>query len=219
MYYIKKYKYLLLLIPVAIFLIFYLNPKEEEEIDIFEPIEVEKQEKEEIEKIETIKIDIKGAVNNPGVYEVAVGSRLIDAVNISGGLTKEADTSTINLSKVLKDEMVIIIYTKKEIETITKGTTVVKYIEKECVCPKLENDACITDKITNIDKETSTGKISLNTATLKELTTLNGIGEAKAKLIIEYREKNGGFKTIEEVKNIKGIGETIYEKIKDDITV
>lgn len=217
MYYIKKYKYVFLLIPIILFLIFYSNLKEDNEIENEIELEIEPIEN-KIEEIETIKIDIKGAVNNPGVYEVNLGSRLIDAINISGGLSSNADTSTINLSKILKDEMVVIIYTKKEIETITKGKTVVKYIEKECVCPKLENDACITDKITN-NEEKGTNKISLNNATLKELTSLNGIGEAKAKLIIEYREKNGGFKSIEEIKSIKGIGNSIYEKIKDNITV
>lgn len=185
-----------------------------------EPIIVE--EKNEISKI---KIDIKGAVNTPGVYELDINSRVGDAINVSGGLTPEADTSVINLSKILKDEMVVIIYTKKEIEEMKKGTTTVKYIEKECVCPKIENDACIEESITNketennIKSEENSTKISLNKATIKELMTLTGIGESKAKSIIEYREKNNGFKTIDEIKKVSGIGSSTYEKIKDNITI
>ena len=121
--------------------------------------------------------------------------------------------------------MVIIIYTKKEIQEMKKGTTTVKYIEKECICPKLENDACIDETITNNEDNTTTekdnvnSKISLNNATLKQLTTLSGIGESKAKAIIEYREKNNGFKNIEELKKVNGIGNSTYEKIKDKITI
>ena len=116
--------------------------------------------------------------------------------------------------------MVIIIYTKKEIKEMKKGTTTVKYIEKECICPKLENNACIENSITNNDVETKDNqKISINKANLSQLTTLSGIGESKAKAIIEYREKNNGFKSIEELKKVSGIGESTYEKIKDNITV
>ena len=120
--------------------------------------------------------------------------------------------------------MVIIIYTKNEIKEMKKGTTTVKYIEKECICPKLENDACIVESVTNvetnIEKENDAiSKISLNNATISELMTLSGIGESKAKAIIEYREKNNGFKSIEELKNVSGIGNSTYEKIKDKITI
>jgi competence protein ComEA len=173
-----------------------------------------------------IKVDIKGAVNNPGVYELEENSRVNDAIAISGGLSANADTSIINLSKVLTDQMVIIIYTKKEVQEMKKATTTVS-VEKECVCPILENDACIentnndtkTDTNTKNNELSTTSKISLNTSTLEELTSLSGIGESKAKAIIEYREKNSGFKSIEEIKNVSGIGESVYEKIKDNITI
>ena len=224
-----KYKYIISIVLIFVIMIFYiflnlLKQESNEEI-IKEEIIKETIITEEDNKLSKIKIDIKGAVNTPGVYELDINSRVGDAINISGGLTQEADTSIINLSKVLKDEMVIIIYTKKEIEEMKKGTTTVKYIEKECVCPKLENDACIEESITNNEKENNilesntTSKISLNKATLKELMTLTGIGESKAKAIIEYREKNNGFKTIDEIKKVSGIGNSTYEKIKDNITI
>ena len=227
--YLMKYKYIISIVLIFVIIIFYiffnlLNQEPDEEI-VKEEILKEPMTIEEINETSKIKIDIKGAVNTPGVYELDINSRVSDAINISGGLTQEADTSIINLSKVLKDEMVIIIYTKKEIEEMKKGTTTVKYIEKECICPKIENDACIEESITNNEKENNilesntTSKISLNKATLKELMTLTGIGESKAKAIIEYREKNNGFKTIDEIKKVSGIGNSTYEKIKDNITI
>ena len=103
-----------------------------------------------------------------------------------------------------------------------KGSTSIKYIEKECICPKLENDACIENIIDNVPDNNSSStnnKISLNNASLDELMTLDGIGEKKAQAIIEYRNKNGGFKSIEEILEVDGIGSATYEKIKDRLTI
>lgn len=166
-----------------------------------------------------IKVEIKGAVKTEGVYEITDDTTVEDLVKKSGGLRNDADISVVNLSKKLKDEDVVIIYTKEEVSEMKKGSTSIKYIEKECVCPKVFNAACIEDIIDDsasvINK---TGKVSLNTGTLDELLTIPGIGESKAKLIIEYRNKNG-FKQIEDIMNVKGIGDGIFEKIKDYITI
>ena len=132
---------------------------------------------------------------------------------MAGGLRKDSDTSNINLSKKLTDEMVIIVYTKKEIQEEKN--------KNEIVCPPC-NNACIKEedeKAKIITDKTNNTKININTATMEELQTLNGIGEAKAKAIIEYRNKNEKFKTIDEIKNVTGIGESAFEKIKDSITV
>lgn len=212
---------------IFLFIVFYifLNLFNQKDIVLKNYLDVKEDlnEQEDTIKLDTIKVDIKGAVNNPGVYELKNNSRVGDVILISGGLTKDADTSVINLSKTLKDEMVIIIYTKKEISEMKKGSTSIKYIEKECVCPKIENDACIENLVTNEKNDTAQNvkntKISLNTASMKELSTLSGIGESKAKAIIDYRNKNNGFKTIEEIKKVSGIGNSIYEKIKDNITI
>ena len=226
MYYLKKYIWIVLIVFVLLLFVFIKDDSTEEVILEENNLELKEENIEEVDNIK-IKVDIKGAVKNPGVYEVEENSRVSDVINISGGLTSEADTSVINLSKNVIDEMVIIIYTKDEINEMKEGSTSIKYIEKECVCPKLENDACIEDKIDNIpnnennsnDKNEANGKVSLNKATLDELMTLDGIGEKKAQAIIDYRNKNNGFKTIEELLEVDGIGSTTYEKIKDRLTL
>jgi len=196
------------IIPIVLFVIFIiiLWPKESEPIitDGFD---------------ETIKVEIKGSVSKPGLYEITKGSRVDDIIKLSGGLLENADISVTNLSKTLTDEMVIIIYSKDEISEMKKGSTSIKFIDNECICPKLENDTCIENSITNIEViENDSGKISLNKATLEELMTIKGIGESKAKLIIEYRS-NTPFKSIEEITNVKGIGQATYEKIKDQLSL
>jgi competence protein ComEA len=212
---------------IIVLLLFTLKNKKQIEN---EPLELvtEKEEKETEETdISKIKIDIKGEIKHPGVYQLNEGDRVSDAIKISGGLTENADTELINLSKNLKDEMVIIIYNKNEIEKLKQESkeikTVIEYIEKDCTCPDTINDACIKEaqKQNKNEKkeEIKDKKISLNTGTLEELETLPGIGESKAKQIIKYREENNGFKSIEEIKNISGIGESTFEKFKDNITI
>ena len=221
MFYLKKYRYIILSGLLIIVFLFFNKNSDEIELTSDLSLEIKEEVTEEIPKEEKIKVDIKGAVKNPGVYEINSNGRVADAIEISGGLTNDADTSIINLSKNLTDEMVIIIYTKEEVEEMLKGTTSIKYIEKECICPKIENDACIDNVIDNKpDTNTSNEqKVSLNSATIDELKQLPGIGEVKAKAIIAYREKNGGFKTIEELLEVNGIGESTFNKIKDQLSL
>lgn len=208
-----------LLITSIIIAYFITQNKNIEEADI----ELEQQEiKDEIkEEIKKIKIDIKGEVKKPGVYELEENDRVSDAIKISGGLTENADTELINLSKTLKDEMVIIIYNKYEIEEIRQKSkepeTIIKYIEKKCTCPDTTNDACIKKEISKEEKQKS--KISINTGSLEELMQVEGIGESKAKAIIKYREENGPFETIEDITKVSGIGESTFEKFKNNITI
>lgn len=219
----KKYRYFIIvgLLVVVIGISFISNSNQNDLVYKDEKLEdVVEDSIEEVDEqtITSIKVDIKGAVNKPGVYELEYNSRVSDAIEASGGLTKDADTSMINLSKNLSDEMVIIIYTKDEIEEMKSGNTSIKYIEKECICPEIENDACIEEVIDNKEEVEKDGKVSLNNASLEELMTLDGIGESKAKAIIEYRNKNE-FKSIEEIMEVNGIGTATYEKIKDKLTL
>ena len=171
---------------------------------------------------EYIYVEIKGAVKYPNVYKIEKNSIVSNLIDLSGGLLDNADISVNNLSKRLKDEDVVIIYTKEEISSLTTNITAVKYIEKECICPKITNNSCIdkTYVIDNTDSIINTiNKVSLNSSTLEELMTLSGVGKSKALKIIEYRDENNGFKSIEELMNVNGIGKSIYEKIKDNITL
>ena len=170
------------------------------------------------------KVDIKGSVKNPGEYEVDSNKRVEDVIQKAGGLLKDADTSVTNLSKKVQDEMVIIIYSKDEVENFTE--TKEKESKENSKCSnndKLNNDSCVDDS-TNTSTKTKqntfkSSSVNINSASLDELTTLTGIGEAKAKLIIEYRNKNGNFKNIEDIMNVKGIGQSLFDKIKNKIKI
>ena len=171
------------------------------------------------EKQKKYNVDIKGAIKKPGVYQLDSNLTVNDVIKIAGGLTENADTSIINLAKKITDEMVIIIYTKEEVKKSNIVDTVIKVVEKECTCPNIQNDGCLNTEITeNITNKDNSKLININTATLEELQSINGIGEGKAKSIIEYRKNNGNFKNIEEIKNVEGIGDKLYETIKIYIT-
>ena len=139
-----------------------------------------------------IFVDIKGAVKNPGVYQMKVGDRVKDALEAAGGLTEEADSQKVNLAKRLEDQMVIVVpKVGEEAEEIPAGAT-----SKE---------------------EAKEGKVNINTATVEELKTLKGVGEKKAEAIIEYRKKNGSFQTKEDLMKVRGIGKKLFESFQERI--
>ncbi len=181
---------------------------------------LEESSKEETKELESIPeekyyVDIKGYVKKPGVYEVSKTSIVNDCLKLAGGLLKNADTTTINLSKPVSAAMVIYVPKKNEVIKSTTDKTTTTTTE-------IPNNAAIPDN-SNTSNDTSSAtlnlKINLNTASKEELTKLSGIGEAKAQDIIDYRNTNGSFKTIEEIKNISGIGDALFAKIKDNITI
>ncbi|MCI8777797.1 MAG: transporter [Bacilli bacterium] len=228
MIYIKKYyrKAILIIGPliILIVIIYLIGIKNKAPtIDTLDELLINSNDNLQISSNNT-KVNIKGAVVNPGVYSFENGERVIDAIEKSGGLLETADTSVINLSKSLFDEMVIIIYTYDEVQAMKGNNVLVQYVEHECNCPKLENDACLV-KDNESNNNVSNGnfsinqKISLNTATIDQLQTLSGIGESKAKAIIKYREEYGNFTKIEDIMNVTGIGEKVFEQIKDNITI
>lgn len=165
---------------------------------------------------ETFKVDIKGEIINPGIYSLSSSSRVIDVIEKAGGLTQNANTTVINLSKKIIDEMVIIIYSNEQVQNFSKTKEVEQQVQQYCMQPDnnaLKNDACIPES-TN-----TSSKVSINNATLEQLQTLPGIGTSKAQDIINYRTEHGQFQSIEDLKNISGIGDSVFAKIKDYITL
>lgn len=223
----KKYWYVFVLI-LCLFLIIYIYSSNVP-VDIVDASNIENVDKEDVVNY-NYYVEIKGEVVNPGVYEVSSNDRINDVIKKAGGLTKNAEVSLINLSKKVVDEMNIIIYSKSEVKTATdklnKEKEVVEVIkeievEKECICPNVDvtcsykNDAVIEVDSGN---ESNGNLVNINTATKEELMTITGIGESKANNIIEYR-KNNKFSKIEDIKNISGIGDSVFEKIKEYITI
>lgn len=210
-----------ILLGIVVVLFLFINRNETEEI--VEAEELNELEKNEVVKTKEndskVKVDIKGAVSKPGVYEVSIDARVNDVIKLAGGLKKTANTNYINLSAKVFDEMVIWIYTSEEIKELKLEQSSVKYMISECNCPVVDNTACLNNDSNANEIDVNDKIININTATLEQLTTLEGIGESKAKNIIDYREKNGKFNSIEDIMNVSGIGESAYNKIKDYIKV
>ncbi|MBZ9608524.1 helix-hairpin-helix domain-containing protein [Clostridium estertheticum] len=161
------------------------------------------------EKVEdsNIKVDIKGAVKDPGVYDIKKGSRVTDLIKLAGGGTSDADLDATNLSAKLNDEDCIVICKKGEVnKTQTPLNTTLK---------SNSNDSAISSS----GSTEKSAIININTASKEELKTLTGIGDAKADVIIEYRQQNGGFKSVEEITKVGGIGEKTLSKFIDKIDI
>ena len=180
------------------------SPPQEELIETIQPTEqTETIEPEEEAVLQQVLVDVKGAVMHPGVYSLNEEQRIIDAVQLAGGYSTEADTQLINHAQKVQDEMVIYIPMKGEkLDEVTSG-----FVSMPIAGSSAEGESA---------KE---GKVNLNIADEAALTTLSGIGPSKAQSIISYREENGGFQTIEDLKKVTGIGDKTYEKLKDLITV
>lgn len=151
-----------------------------------------KDEKAEDKHDEKIFVDVKGAVKHPGVFETTKDKRVKDLIEEAGGLLDDADTSTLNLSQKVKDQMVI-------------------YVLKHGEKPKQISDGGSSSSNTDV--------ININTANKERLMKISGVGKTKAEAIISYREKNGDFKKKEDITKVHGIGKATFEKIKDKIEV
>ena len=164
----------------------------------------------EAEKEEEIIIYIAGEVNKEGVYNLPEGSRIADAIEQAEGLTEDAYTEDINLAYKLEDGMKIKIPNKSETQ---------KQLEEQNA--NIEDSYITTESGASI-KETQTKtiqKVNINTASQQELETLTGVGPSIASKIVEYRKQNGLFKTIDDIKNVSGIGDNKFESFKDEICV
>lgn len=216
----KKNKILLIVIVAIVAIISYyfifdrkeewLNNQEQnleikEEIKTNDQIENNSNEQ-QLEKNENIIVHVSGAVNKEGIVELKNNSRIIDAIDKAGGLKDEADITNINLAYIIEDGMKIHIPSKEE-----KESTII--VESNIDSGTVEQSNEI--KSNNNQKL----KININTATKTDLETLPGIGESTALKIIEYRKEKGKFKLIEDIKQVNGIGENKFNKIKELITV
>lgn len=157
---------------------------EEESSDEQLPIKMQEENK--------VIVDVKGEVQQPGVYEMRQGDRITDAIASAGGFRENADQNQVNLAGKLKDEMVI--YVPKEGEIPSSATFV-------------------------LQQEESADLVNINSASSEELQSLPGIGPAKAEAIIIYREEQGNFEKPEDLMNVSGIGEKSFEKIKKHVTI
>lgn len=158
-----------------------------------------------IEDIGVIVIHVSGSVKTEGIVKLEEGSRIIDAIEASGGLLEDADLTNVNLAYVLEDGQ------KLYIPSINDET-----IENSISTGNGDN---IISGSSSSSSSSSGGKVNINTATQQELQTLPGIGAATALKIIEYRESNGKFSSVEDIKNVNGIGDAKYEGIKDYICI
>ena len=181
------------LLVAAAFFVFVLTGDEEESLAEETNVVTESE-----PKTTMIMVDIGGAVNDPMVAELEEGSRVEDAINAAGGVTEDADLTEINRAAFLEDGDKILIPEKQEValNDISNAT-----------------DGSVKGSYTSY----SDGKININTAGSEELQMLDGVGPVTAEKIIDYRESNGRFKDIEDIKNVSGIGEKTFEKLKDDI--
>ena len=207
---------ILLILGALTFYYFYYYRNNNEEVEIL--LDNNKKEDTHLEEDDKLLfVDIKGYVSIPGVYsfKVSDNARINDLILKAGGLKKDADTSILNLSKKLEDEMTVIIYSKSEVENFVK--TQESLASKLEVCEmKLKNNACISQDENKISDDNKI--ININTASKEELMTLTGIGESKALAIIKYRESNP-FQNIKDIMNVDGIGESLFEGIKDNIKI
>lgn len=148
-----------------------------------------------------IMVDLRGAVAKPNVYQISSDERLVDLIRQAGGFTDQADQKSINLSAKLKDEEVI--YVPKVGESSSSEST----------------DSPTSSSVSNQISTTSSPKININKADLTELQKLTGIGQKKAQDIIDFRMKNGDFKSIEDLGKVSGFGDKTLEKLKDEISI
>lgn len=194
-----------IIIVIILFFWLYNNGFEnsyKDEIDVYDMTFIEGEDKidEKTEnKVSKIKVHITGEVLNQGLIELEEGSRIDDAIKVAGNITEFADLSKVNLAYELSDgQKVYIPSIKDESE---------EYISENAGENVIE------------DEDVKDGKININTADIDLLQTINGVGESLANKIIDYRKQNGKFKSIDDLKNVSGIGEKKFEDIKDKVIV
>ena len=159
-----------------------------------------------------IFVHVCGAVRKEGVYELSPDARVVDAIRAAGGCTKKAASFGINQAEALKDGVQVYVPTKAELKKETNGVVSLASFGTGGVRTGLSSQGMNSG-------EGGDALININLATKEELMKLNGVGEAKAELIITYRQAKGGFKDIKDIMKIKGIKQKFFDKIKDKICI
>lgn len=186
---------------ICIVILIYILNINQSNLNNYEALEITNAEEENIEETEEkIKVHIAGSVVTEGIVELEEGARVADAIEEAGGTTADANMNQINLAYKLQDGQKIYIPNQNE--------------EEYQITTNMEGIQSANNTTSN-----ETDVININTATQTELELLPGIGPSTATKIIDYREENGKFENIEEIKNVPGIGEAKYENIKNKITV
>lgn len=201
----KKQLLIISIILIIIISLYYIYNKfnEENKEVLIENILIENKTDNKKSENEFLIVHISGAVNNPGIVKLEVESRIEDAIISAGGLTEDADLTNVNLAYVLEDGMKITIPSMSD-------------VEEEII---MENSGKNIITESNVEYSSSIISININKATIDEFAKLPGIGNSLATRIVKYREENGKFKNIEDIKNVSGIGDNKFEQIKDLISV
>ena len=201
----KKYFIIggIVIIGIVAAVVYFLYFNKEEELFIENTNQIEEQKEEEAEEI---WIHVTGQVINPGVVKLKEGARIIEAITEAGGCTQEADLNAVNLAYVLEDGQKLYIPKVNE-----------ENEEEEYISENSGNNVIKEGKESNQKEKKK--MININTATQEELQEIPGIGESTATKIIVYRNENGKFNAIEDIKNVNGIGDAKYEKMKEYITI
>jgi len=201
--FLNQYKYYVLAIAAGLIVFTYLlvsfinQPEETLSFEYSEDTEdISESAAEPPELPTTVFVEVKGAVVSPGVYELPADARVKNVLDVAV-LSENADLLTVNQSAKLTDEMVV-------------------YIPYE---GEIDDETAVKTFSTAAKENVAAGQVNINTASIAELTTLNGIGEKKAQAILTYREEQGLFTTMEEIKNIPGIGDKTFENLKPYITI
>lgn len=201
--FLNQYKYYVLAIAAGLIVFTYLlvsfinQPEETLSFEYSEDTEdISESAAEPPELPTTVFVEVKGAVVSPGVYELPADARVKNVLDVAV-LSENADLLTVNQSAKLTDEMVV-------------------YIPYE---GEIDDETAVKTFSTAAKENVAAGQVNINTASIVELTTLNGIGEKKAQAILTYREEQGLFTTLEEIKNIPGIGDKTFENLKPYITI
>lgn len=209
-----KYKVLILISIVILMIIifmfaykYYYHDNGTEEV-VLNEVEEDNNDEENIFEIATKKnkiiVHVVGEVNNPGVVTLDDGARIIDAIKSAGDKTEDADLSKINLAYIIEDGSQIYVPRIGE--------------NREELITEEPGNGVIIDSSSLSKEESKELKVNINTASIEKLITLPGVGNSTAQKIINYREENGKFKDIEDLKNVPGIGESKYNNLKEMIT-